>query len=270
MPTRGFATYDVRNTAPVDPDIYYLAANGSDANNGKLVSTPWRTLQYGCNYLLDKVRFSGRTIKLKLADGVYPTGAFIMGNVGTGFLTIEGNPAAPSSVVITGPSPSWGSLDAVVCAGALQVEIQHLKITNTVPNGDALHVSQGAICYWNNVVFGSVNANHIDVDLNGSAIQDGPYSIVGGARGHYVASYGGNVLGGDSTVTITGTPSFSDFAYAELGGRIRAPGQTWTGAATGRRFTVNTNSSIVVGGSPTYFPGTIAGVEDTATFGKYS
>jgi hypothetical protein len=66
------------------------------------------------------------------------------------------------------------------------------------------------------------------------------------------------------TVTLTGTPAFSQgFLSCNIGGvcNVGAPIATYSGAATGARYVLDMLSMVYSQGliSSTYFPGSIAG-----------
>lgn len=70
-------------------------------------------------------------------------------------------------------------------------------------------------------------------------------------------------------MTETGTPAFVNFAASLTGGEVESFGTTWTGSATGSRYTATLNGIInTFGAGATYFPGDSAG--STATGGQYA
>lgn len=70
------------------------------------------------------------------------------------------------------------------------------------------------------------------------------------------------------TITITGTPAFSAYAGAYFGGILLANGCTFSGSATGSRYSVSSNAVIFTNGAgANYFPGDSAG--SVATGGQY-
>jgi hypothetical protein len=70
-------------------------------------------------------------------------------------------------------------------------------------------------------------------------------------------------------VTLTGTPAFATaFAYASIAGIQAWNGTTFSGSATGPRYSVAGNSVVnTAGGGANFFPGNAAG--STATGGQY-
>jgi hypothetical protein len=72
-----------------------------------------------------------------------------------------------------------------------------------------------------------------------------------------------------SVLPAYGTPAFSvAFAAAMVGASLFAQGATFSGAATGQRYNVQSNAVILTNGAgANYFPGNAAGA--TATGGQY-
>jgi hypothetical protein len=108
--------------------------------------------------------------------------------------------------------------------------------------------------------------------LNGAVISMDlvAYTIAGGGGYHVQANSNGMVYVGFNSqlVTITGTPAFTQFAIADRGGIVSYFGMTFTGTATGSRYSASLNSIIFVnGGGATFLPGNTAGT--TATGGQY-
>lgn len=64
------------------------------------------------------------------------------------------------------------------------------------------------------------------------------------------------------SVTLTGTPSFSAaYARADSLGLFRSNGMSFSGSASGTRYTVDSNAVIyTAGGGATYFPGSLLGL----------
>ena len=97
------------------------------------------------------------------------------------------------------------------------------------------------------------------------------YAISGGAGIHVFASNPGAVViyTAGTTVTLTGTPVFSsEFALAQFFGFINIAGQTFSGSATGTRFSATVNGLINTNSAGlTYLPGSVAG--SSATQGQY-
>ena len=135
-------------------------------------------------------------------------------------------------------------------------------------------LSPGQVQVRGPVNFGPVTQSHMFVNDTGASIfcynEIGSgggigYTISGGGVAHYNAS-AGTIVCANLTVTLTGTPAFTVFAQvANSGGALLAPSMTYSGAATGQRYSVLINGSINIGLSAncapasTYFPGSTNG-----------
>ena len=97
------------------------------------------------------------------------------------------------------------------------------------------------------------------------------YEISGGALRHVDMRNGAKfsfILG---TVTITGTPAFSQFSYTINGSGIYWFQPVFSGSATGQRYYAASLSMInTYGGGATFLPGSTAGAVDAATYGVYA
>src|SRR5690606_36421850 len=111
--------------------------------------------------------------------------------------------------------------------------------------------------------FGDFGATqHVRAHDGGVVSAIGNYTISGGALIHWV-SLSGILRSQGRTITLTGTPAFSgSFAQAGALGIMYINGNTFSGAATGKRYDVLENSAIkVAGAGATYLPGNAAGTE---------
>jgi hypothetical protein len=91
------------------------------------------------------------------------------------------------------------------------------------------------------------------------------YAIVGSAPTHLEITLGGTVYSLGATITLTGTPNFSNaFAQATDCGVIRLGPTTFVGGATGKRYNATTNGVINTNGAgATYLPGNAVGTATT-------
>lgn len=117
---------------------------------------------------------------------------------------------------------------------------------------------------------------HVFVESGGAVVVPVGYTISGGAFAHCQLSAGASLFvpssGGKKTVAVSGSPAFSGafLDVANTSSVVTGGLLAFSGAATGKRFSVR-NSSLVNtgGGGANVFPGNIAGTADTATGGYY-
>lgn len=247
---------------------YYVATTGSDSNNDGLTSgNPFATIQKAWDTLAT-IDFNGYDVTIQLAAGTY-TGGLNMssGWDGGGEVTLEGDVSTPSNVVI-----STTSKDAIQATVPLPGTVRILGVkVQTTTSGNGIGIFAPGIIAVANVDFGSCVNQHISAGNTGGKIAiTGNYTISGGATNHYGATHGGFCQCNLVTVTLTGTPAFSSgFAVSSTVSEIESTGNTFSGSATGPRYSATLNGVInTFGSGSTYFPGNSAG--STATGGIYA
>lgn len=231
---------------------YYVRADGNDSNDGLTNTTggAFLTIQKAIDTvaILDISIFS---VTISVGAGTF--GGFVCKDpVGAGSVSIVGAGMASTTISYTASS-------GAAIQGGTKFSISALK--TTAPNGTARCVlaAAGQIITLSNVDFGACGAYH--VDASGGTVNLGNYTVSGGAAIHWYAASGGRVIAAGITVTLTGTPAFSSsFAYADVMGLLRVNANTFTGSATGKRYTSNNGSVIYTNGAgANYLPGSIAG-----------
>lgn len=246
---------------------YFVRTDGNDGNDGlsNTAGGAFLTLQAAWDAVA-ALDVAGFTVKIRIANGTY-----------NGALSINKAPlnAAFGTIVIEGQN-STGAILAVTSANAISVTapatglvIKDLKITVTT-SGNAIFVNHpgAAINNINNVEFGACANTHIRCD-DGKILISSNYSISGAAQQHFIVQLGGALEVASLTVTVTGTPAFSgSFALASRGVSTWFS-VTFSGAATGTRYSATLNGVInTFGSGANFFPGNAAG--STATGGQYA
>jgi hypothetical protein len=243
---------------------YYVRADGSDANDGQgdSASRAFLTLQKAIDTIL-KLDLAGFAVTIQLRTGTFAGFTLSFPFIG-GSVTIVGDPATPANVIIN---------SGIIVQNGATLTIGGVEFR---ANGHSIDVlTAGTVIINRKVNFGACGGFHMLAESAGGNIvvtipaADGGYVINGSAGfGHFGASTGGVVTCVGQLATLTGTPSFGvaaaglAFAYAVMG-QIRAQGSVFSGAATGRRFQVESNGTIFTqGGGPNFFPGSTAGVID--------
>jgi len=147
------------------------------------------------------------------------------------------------------------------------VTLNGVKIATTT-SGTGINVISPCHFMFRNIDFGACAGAHI-ICGNGAFVEAiGNYSISGGALRHLQSNPAGQINVAGKTVTITGTPAFSSAFALTVFGYMNVSGDTWSGAATGPRYSSSLNGIINTGGGgANYLPGNAAG--STATGGQY-
>lgn len=252
----------------------FLAQSGSNTANGLTSGTPLASLQTAWNLLQNSFNANANITTLKLADGTYSGSAILSGpipgqtggdNTRAGAINdssvrIVGNTTTPTNVVVTSTAP----LGTINVYAAARVAITGMQISNTSGFYDLYSV--GSWASTQNIAWGTASAIQAATNSGGFIELYTPYSIVAGSGCHIIAGQGGFVqfLGNGlvaATITLVGTPNFSSgFACAQSGYISVSIANSFSGAATGQRFSVDLNGVIDSGGNGTsYFPGNSAG-----------
>jgi hypothetical protein len=246
---------------------YYVRADGNDSNTG-LANTAggaFLTLQKAANAMMG-LDCNQKNVTVQIGDGTYTAGITLGPLLSPGIVTIQGNAATPTNVVISTTSASCITVRGNHHANAIVVKDMKLTVATS---GNCLFVQTSTVSFTN-LNFGAAAAYHISAS-NGSRLTcTGSYAISAGALVHINSEYFGLfVKAAASTVTITNTPNFSTaYAQAYSGFLIDANG-TFSGSATGTRYLASYNGIIYTGGAgATYFPGNGSG--STAYGGQYN
>ena len=240
---------------------YYVSTTGSDSADGLTVGTPFLTV----NAAILKARAIDPgiyTVSVSLAAGTY-TGNHLMSGplIGGTRLTIFGATGTASDVLLTSSSGT-----AVTIRGGGALELKDLRVGSA---SDGIAASDGARCYINNVEFRTCTRWQIYINTGALVEAEGNYSISQGAARHINCSLGARYQSSSKTITVSGTPAFTEFVNFSIGGQASLFATTFSGAATGTRYTVGTNSVVqTFSGGASFFPGDVAG--STSTGGSYT
>ena len=237
---------------------YYVSNSGNDTTGNGTSGSPWATIQKAVNYVATTIDCSNFAVTIQLADGTYAGVLNAAPFMGTDArtITITGNTSTPSNVVVN--NGSGGSAFYAVNDNA-GFAVSYLKIVSA---GGGIAADQLAnITVGTGVVFGACAGSHISATNNAFITLAGNYSITGGGYSHYSAVGGGEIVaGGTTAVTVSGTPAFTTFAQVTKGGLLGFSGITFTGSATGTRFTVSQNGTVDDGSAGlTALPGNATG-----------
>lgn len=244
---------------------YYVRTDGSDSNDGLTNSSggAFLTIQAAVDAtnLLD---LAGYDVTISVGSGTF-TSAVALKQVFGGSASIVGAGLASTTISTT-------SVDAVTASGNVtDWTITDLKIQTTT-SGSCLAVLYHSVVTVRNVAFGACANTQVSARADGVVKLDGSYTINGGALWHIRAAAKGTIeYTAAGTVTLSGTPAFTTaFAAADRSSLITTTATpTYSGAATGARYTSTLNSVIYTSaGGATFFPGNSAG--STATGGQYS
>lgn len=246
---------------------------GSDSNNG-LAQTgtapngPFATLQKALNVAYGLIDLRGFNVTIQLAGTTttpctYGQGAVNAPQVGAGNITINGNAAARGSVTI-------GTLtcyrNALLLVGNLTIADSYCIVVQF----------SGILQLAAPIIFGPASFAHVFVTGFGTFDAVGfPYTIAGDAQQHMLAQTQGYATNNGSTVTLSGTRTFSSaFAFAanlsQINVAAAGAGSYLGPAAVGTRFVVDLNSVVYVNGAGlSFLPGNAPGSIPAGRGGQY-
>jgi hypothetical protein len=244
---------------------YYVRNDGSNTNTGLVNSSSgaFATLQkaYDTILTLDLAGYnanitygvSGQTITNALSCSAPPVGGNVILDLGGSTLNTA------SGQCVTNSAP----FNLTVQNGTLRTGVGNCLFAN----GKSAKITVGA-----SITFGTTTGGrHVAVFL-GHLVFTTSYSITGPAATHILTAVQGLVeYGAGITVTITGTPAFTGTIFAATGqSQMSIFSVTWSGSATGTRYTSDQNSVInVYGAGITHLPGNAAAGTPTASGGQY-
>jgi hypothetical protein len=248
---------------------YYVRSDGSNSNTGLVNNAggAFLTLQYAYDYITRNLDFNGKSITINLQASTTFTAGLeaTQGWVGGGALYIFGG---GSTIISTTNANAIGVGTTAVIQGTLHVG--DLKLQTTTSGACIAMLGVGRLSGGSTIEFGAAaGGQHIFAFGSSSVVSMGnSYSITGGAAQHMFAYGGGTIVAGSAN-TITGSLTFSLFAYASRAGYIEASNLSYTGGTvTGQRYYADANALIFTnGGGANVFPGDVAG--STASGGQY-
>ncbi len=251
---------------------YYVRTDGNDSNTG-LTNTSggaFLTLQKAINTVA-ALDISIYNVTIQVADGTYTvtSGIFLRSLIGGGLVTIQGNASNNSLVLFQGAS-GVNIINMYNIYGNWL--FKDFKVASSGGTATCLFFIDNSNFVFNNLNFGSsgtASNNQYQIFLtNGSLCrcEGTTYTISGGGFYCHVGVREGSVYNpfGTATgvVTLTGTPSYTTFMYADVGGIYSKffGDITWSGSATGKRYEANNLALIrTAGGGANHFPGNAAG-----------
>ncbi len=244
---------------------YYVRTDGNDNNSGLVNSAAGAFL--GATKAFETIRdtldMAGFDVTVSIADGTY-TAPIVCSRQwsGRGRVLFVGNTGTPANVVI---NPTGANALSVV-NGAILSLVDGMELRTTT-SGYALDAgTHGQIFLGNNLRFGAVAAGyaHMVADSLGFINANANYTISGGGAHHWLSFEHGLIECLSRTITLSGTPAFtSSFAAVRRAGHISASGNTYSGSATGPRFSAQSGGSIFTNNAGlTALPGDAAGEMD--------
>lgn len=254
--TTAFVAGAVREKLTADRS-YYVRTDGNDANDGLTNSaggaflTIQKAIDVAC--ALDQSIF---TVTIQVGAGTYTQNLVLKSFIGASTVALTGDTTTPANVTI-----NVASGNCITASEAGRWSVQGFKFIAAA--GQVFEVSGSSAVVIGAVEYGAAGSYHIRANNGGVVTISGNYTISGGAQNHLRSQFNSIINhNGGLTCTLTGTPNFSAmFAFATLGAIINHnSGPTYSGSATGQRFSVIMNAAIQTNsGNANFYPGNSAG-----------
>ncbi|WP_238385539.1 hypothetical protein [Acidovorax sp. SD340] len=239
---------------------YYVRTDGSDSNTG-LANTS------GSAFLtIQKAIDTVAALDLGIYDvttrctGAFTAGATLKTLVGAGKHIIRGAADDTTTMTVTVAGGHCFYFGDSGFSGAYQ--LQYMKLSTTTSGNCISGAGGGGIVFFGNNDFGPCAGAHIQASQGQLVRAMGAYTISGGAAVHAGAYDTGLCRLSNFAVTITGTPNFSSaFAVVGRAGVLLAYGASYSGSATGVRYSADSNGVIGTAAGDTFLPGNAAGTK---------
>lgn len=261
-------TLGLRTQLSLAFDLYVNTTTGNDANDGLTALTAFKTITQAIKSAYSKYDQRAGGVTINVADGIYFETLFFYGppvwssgpTSGLVYpIKIKGNTTTPGNVSISNDA-SGGPVR--LRSGAV-VYFEGVRFVSFTSGCTALDVQDaGSHALYTNVQFAQfAGGNHLFANNGGTISVLGNYTISGGAATHFHATEHSLMRVYNSpTITLTGTPAFSNFFAGVSNSTLYARGITFSGSATGQRYYVHKGGLIDTNNAGiNYFPGSIAG-----------
>lgn len=238
---------------------YYVRTDGADSNTGLVDSAAgaFLTWQKAFDVIAANLDLAGFAVTIQIGDGTYTAGITASRPiVGGRTVTVQGNIGTPANVIL-----SVTNLDGVTNnASGLNISIGGIEFRTTTSGSCLVAGFGGKITVISACRFGACAGSHVLTTVGGIIGIDTDYTISGGAAAHWNSFSPSEIRCTGRTITLSGTPAFSVSFAATSQGAIYVFSNTFSGSATGTRYTVTMNGVINTnGGGATYLPGNAAG-----------
>ena len=244
-------TFYVRTSGATTP--------GNDSNTGLSndAAGAWLTIQHALDEA-ERTISNGYTMTIQVADDNITEACTFEGMLDGGSVELVGNTTTPANV-------TWGASSdesLVVKNPKALLDIDGFTLGGGTTTR-AILVNSGAtltMASENAIVFDACSLEHINIQAGSTVRIQGNYSIIDGANRHWNLLLSGTLVCVTRTITLTDTPSFSEFLLMQRQSRCQIGGNTFSGSATGSRFDI-TGGSVADAGDEglTYLPGNTAG-----------
>lgn len=247
--------------------LYADGTNGNDSNDGLAAGAgnAFLTPQKAVDLIESEIDTAGFSVTVQLANGTYASGVALKDIVGGGNAILLGDEGNLDNVFfdVTGNHAvrrEYGN-------GIWHVRGLKLRAATA---GFCLGALGPTTIKFQNCKFGNSGwGGRLGTNLRGIIQATGDFTIYESGASWINAAFGGVIDVAGRTATLVSAPVFSGAGVlCTRGSIVEVYGMTFTGTATGPRYSVSGNSTINTGGGgASYLPGDSAGSADTG--GQY-
>jgi hypothetical protein len=251
-----------REVLTADITYYVDATTGLDTNDGLSTISAFQTIGKALD-MLQTFDGNGGVATVNI-NGTFDENVNINGYkyVGYSSIALIGDTANPSNAFI-----NCSSGTAIVVNNKINVTVSGLKLA--AASGNAIDCGDHARVSISLVDFSTCSSFHLQFVRSAHLNIIGDYTISGSAQHHYRIYHHSYVTGVGKTITVLNNPTFSFFASVFYCGVLDFwSANTFTGSATGARYSVQWNGVIRNAGGTSNFPGNAAGTVTTG--GQYT
>ncbi|MBV7427272.1 MULTISPECIES: hypothetical protein [unclassified Acidovorax] len=239
---------------------YYVRADGNDNNTG-LVNTA-----VGAFATIQKAIDTVAALDLGVYDvttrctGAFTAGVTFKTLVGAGKHIIRGAADDMTTMALTVAGGHCFHLGDAGFVGTYH--LQYMKLSTTGSGNCINGAGGGGAVLYGSIDFGVCAGTHIQAGQGQYVRAMAAYTISGSAACHAGAYDAGSCRLSSFAVTLIGTPNFAvAFAVSGRAGVLLAYGASFSGAATGVRYTADSCGVIGTGAGETFLPGNALGTK---------
>lgn len=246
---------------------YYVRSDGSDSNDGltnnsggALLTIP-KAVMIVCG-TLDMADYQ---VTIQANDATRTEAVTLYSYIGNKEPILQGNTTTPANCIL-----STTSATCITNNSNKPWTVKGFKLQTTTSGNCLTLTYAGSVINGHNLDFGACAGSHMSIAYGAMVVMQTAYTISGGAAIHHALYENGGITVSSKTVTITGTPNFSNaYLFARNVSQAQLAGNTYSGSATGVRYSLSHNAVCNVNGAATtYLPGNSAG--STASGAQYA
>jgi hypothetical protein len=239
----------------------YVATTGNDSNPGTSGS-PFLTIQKAID-VATGYHLSIYDITINIAAGTYDTDTAVLLKpyaTGGGIIILSGSLTTPANHILTNTSSNYSGI-VIVAAACGTYRLEGLKIVCDANGYFGIEASGATLLYLRKLDFGLAEYGHIKATAGAVISNYEGYTISGNVTsGHHLDLRAGAMATGSGQITLANTPAWGGhFVFADVGGLAQLESYSYSGSATGSRYSARAGGIIATFAGADVLPGNSAG-----------